>query len=518
MPYVRFILFLTGFSLTVFFQAGCGGGSGSAGQDPPNILLISLDTLRADRLHCYGHDPEISPAVDALASGGALFENVYAQSPWTLPSHVSMMSSLYPSRHGVNLKNRKIPDKIRLLSEILKSEGYVTASFNGASFVSAKFGFGRGFDLYEEIPIRDGNVETIVTRFLGWLEKNRDRKFFVFLHTYETHRPLSPPAAYRKKYVPMEAIERPWSRRILNKILNDEALSVQEYGFLTALRFCREEETIRAWIQSEEETKGRLSDGEIKNILSKVLDEEQEAASSVMDHWREARYDSPVYRYLMQNYDAEIRFTDHQIGRLVESLRALGLEENTLIILTSDHGEEFAEHGNLGHGKTCYEETLRVPLILSWPGRLPQGVRIGSKAALIDLAPTILSLAGIRNPGHFDGLSLVPMIHGRPGKSRMIFSETIFEGASDRQVTAIDGEWKCHYNRQGRRPDELYHLGRDPGETVNLADEEPDILRRMKKSMDAYMEIVPEAGVEEVVQSGEIRKQLRRLGYIEDTP
>jgi len=514
MPVARFFLTLFGLFLLMLFQWGCEQGSG----ERPNILLISLDTLRADHLHCYGYDKNTSPAIDALASEGVLFEKVYAQSPWTLPSHASMLSALYPSRHGVIRKDRRIPDKIILLSEILKENGYVTASFNGSSFVSSKFGFDQGFDLYEEIPIIEGNAKDIFDRFLHWLKGHHQETFFAFLHTYEIHRPYEPPETYKQKYVPMEKITRPWADRILNKILENRELTVEDYGFLKAMRFCREDETLRNWIKRDKRAQEALAGRKIENILAGILKDEKEAELEIFDHWHRLDLESPAFSYLIENYDAEVIFSDRQIARLLEALKVFELEKKTLIIITSDHGEEFTEHGSLGHGKTCYEETIRVPLIFHYPGRLPEGLRIEDNAALIDLPPTVLGLADLDIPGFFDGISLEPFFNGKAGKRRVIFSETLYERSSYRPVVAVDGDWKYHFDQRGLRPEELYHLGRDPGERVNLVKINSDVAQRLNREVNGYLEKTPEAEIEEVTEDGDIRKQLQRLGYVQDSP
>jgi len=495
---------------------GCNRHDGKSRMDLPNIILISLDTLRADHLHCYGYEKEISPAIDAMAAGGVLFEKAYAQSAWTLPSHVSMFTSLYPSSHGVTTRKRKIPENMNLLSEILKTRDYRTASFNGSLFVSAKFGFDKGFDLYEEIPIRKGDVATICNRMLSWIEENHQDPFFIFFHTYEIHRPFSPPDPYKEAYVPSEPFARQTASRIVLKVLEEEPLTLEEVGFLKALRFCRENETVFNWIKASEDHGDTLSDREIKMKLVDILATEYEMEDDVLADWRENKTGSPVYTYLLENYDAEIIFTDHQISRLMDLLRRLELQEKTLIVLTSDHGEEFSEHGGLGHGKTCYNEVIQVPLIFYFPGCLPAGTRIRTNAALIDLPPTILEVAGIDIPEAYQGISLLPLIEKPREIQRLIFSENMQEGATYWPVVVIDGDWKFHYDQKNNRPGELYHLGLDPGEVDNLAGTNHTVRDRLEVEVTAHLKKAQSTGIALTEQSGEIQRQLKALGYAEE--
>ena len=506
--------------LAVLFQ-GCGKDTPDGTSDRPNVILLSLDTLRADHLHCYGYEKDISPTMDGLAADGVLFENVFAQSSWTLPSHVSMLSSLYPSSHGVTHADRKIPGETLLLSEIFKNEGYCTGSINGSGYVSARYGFDQGFDLYEEIHIESGNMAVICNRAIDWIDENREQNFFLFLHTYEPHGPYSPPDSYKKSYVSQDAASRERFRDLFFKIMNDEVLTLDELGFLRTYKRCRlKKEIIHEWKALLEEYQANLALGHFteRESLEKLADlimRVEKNPDEIFQYWRENRDELMIFPYLRESYEAEIMFADTQIARILAAVGRLGLQEKTLIVLTSDHGEEFIEHGKVGHAYNCYNETIHVPLIFYYPGHLPEGRRISENTALIDVPPTILELIGIPVPGHFQGISLVPMIQGSSRTERRIFSEgVVHHKKAYWPVIVIDGAWKYHFDSKGTSPDELYDLESDPGETVNLAAKEPDLVERLKGIAEDYLDKAPPPKIEKVTADQELQQQLQELGYV----
>jgi arylsulfatase A-like enzyme len=533
--------------LALLVMAGCGGGASEQKGPGPNIILISLDTLRADHLRCYGYDKETSPAMDRMAAEGVLFENVYAQSNWTLPSHVSMFSSLYPSSHGVLENKRKISGDTVLLPELLKDAGYATASFNAGGYVSAGYGFNRGFDIYRTIPKGRGTVEDICGRAIRWIRKNGARRFFLFLHTYEVHKPYAAPAPYLAQYALPEKDAVARIDAVLYKVLGNETLSFHDYECLAAYtEKCTGQEMkeiLDGFYQTREaEIKGKygLSWEAWVQRLSKVMRTLPEKYPEVYDYWHEQREAAFGYRYLLGHYDAEIRFVDDQIARLRQFLEAEGLLDGTVIFITSDHGEEFADHRNLGHRLNCYNEVIRVPLIVFGPGLFPAGVRISAGGALIDLPPTILDLAGLEGSDAFQGLSLLPLIDGGEPPSRSIFSEHILNRREPgyRPVAVIHDEWKYQCNidalgfenlynwdlggKKQRRgfmariePEELYHLGEDPGERVNRVESSPREAERMKRMVIEHLRQVRERPAESIVPDEDLESQLRNLGYID---
>jgi arylsulfatase A-like enzyme len=276
-----------------------------------NVVLISMDTLRSDHLGVYGYSKPTSPHVDALGERGMVFYNAITQAPWTLPAHMTLFTGLYPSEHGVTryaanryaAERRKwqvLSPEIPVLAEVLERNGYVTAAFTGGGFVRPAFGFARGFDVYRTDSRR---LEGFHANALRWLRRNLDRRFFLFLHFYNTHRPYEPPAPYDTMFVPAG------SEQLLKRVAG----------------FC----------------------GRSKR--------------------RGAPPSGPLLEAILAQYDGEIRFADELLGRIFLLMDELGLSQNTLIVFLSDHGEAFYEHANCDHLKSLYDTLLRVPLILAGP-------------------------------------------------------------------------------------------------------------------------------------------------------
>ena len=341
----------------------------------PNVVLISLDTLRADQLGCYGNHRATSPAIDRLASQGTLFESVIAQAPWTLPSHVTMLSGLYSCVHGVTSGGlgHHLPVGIHPLAEVLRREGYTTAAFTEDAYLEAGV-FARGFGLYRANANNDQyKVEDTVASALTWLRARAREPFFLFVHTYQTHAPY---------------FSRP------------------------------------------------AHDGEHPALAA---------------------------------YNAAIRFVDHTLAGLFDALDGLGLGERTILVVTSDHGEAFDEHGHSGHGKSLYEEELRVPLVWRAPGLVAPGRRVGGLVGLLDVAPTILDLLGVEVPSTFQGRSLAAAL--RPGKGeprlpdRLLFSENSIHEV---QVAVRAASWKVFF--EDGQPMRGFSLDVDPDERHPVGD------------------------------------------------
>ncbi|MBL8695315.1 MAG: sulfatase [Planctomycetes bacterium] len=402
----------------------------------PNVIVITIDTLRADALGCYGYGRPTSPFLDSLAANGVRFDDPVASAAWTKPATGTILTGLHPSRHGALYHGSRLmlPKGCRTMAEAFRDSGYVTAGFVSNPNIKKVFDFDRGFDEYFDSPVEDtishasmrnswfGRVLTEITRHqfnwkyendcreinrhaLAWIEKNRSSKFFLYLHYIDPHEPYSPPADY-------------------------EAQFRQDHGFITF--------------------------NKRKQLIARDL------------------------------YDGEIRYNDDEIRRLHGELARMGLAENTLIVVTADHGEEFFEHGALGHGFSLYQEVVRVPWIMSGPG-VPKGVVVKSPARIVDLAATTLDVAktGIRALG--DGQSIAAAFADPQWKRPApIFLENEF-GENDEDTRSFvfsgvrDGEWKfilttqnAHRPPQDPRygPVELYNLKADPLERTNLAKEE----------------------------------------------
>ena len=436
------------------------------------IVLVSVDTLRPDHLGSYGYERETSPAIDALAKEGALFVNSYAPSPWTLPSHVSLLTSLNGVRHQVYYEEDRINPDQTTLAEILRSKGYMTTAFTDGGFLSRVYGFGKGFDAYYEST---GGVQSTDSAMRiwrpasEWLDNNRDKDFFLFLHTYQPHNPYVCP--------------RPYATMFLGE--NPSRTSINLNGYLGghAGRF-RE-----------------LPENERREIIGL--------------------------------YDGEIRYTDEALVRpLIAKLKELGLYDAALIILTSDHGEEFFEHHGWTHGHALYEEALRIPLVMKFPGGRFQGTRWESIVRLIDIMPTILEEFGISVArSTLDGKSLFPILRGKEREDRTFLADigdNILKSHIGRKIAMNSGKDKLILNRPYTLKDrtffisppprvpaiELYDLAADPQEKKNIVDEKPAAARELNRRI---IEIYKNSGVRKAAKvelDETLKERLRALGYI----
>lgn len=319
----------------------------------PNLLLISLDTLRADHLGTYGYARDTSPFIDReLAGRGTVFERCYSAATTTAPSHMSMFTGLAPTAHGVYGGSyfRGLANGIPTLAEALRQQGFETAAVTENGAMGAYRGFNRGFASYYEDKRRDlsfaeGHIERTLERSLSWLDQNDDKRFFLFIHTYQVHYPYTPPLAFQSFFE---------------------------------------------------------GDG---------LDS------------KEARLLPPEWNPVL--YDREIRYTDSRLERFFAEAAARGLLSNTIVVLLSDHGEEFAEHGALGHGPGVPDEVLHVPLVIRGPG-VASGRRVEEPVSLVDLTASLLDLAGVARDG-FPGQSFANRTRQEAGKpqaeARPFFSE-----------------------------------------------------------------------------------------------
>jgi len=469
----------------------------AGGQDrPPNILLISVDTLRADRINAYGYEhPLLTPHLDALANDGILFESFISASPWTTPAHMSLLTSLDPSAHGLNrafgdlVKGEETGRFVRLaddhttLAEVLRASGYRTGAFTGGITVEPEYGFDQGFDHFETsmYKLRNENVAGV----LDWIAEQPE-PWFVFLHTFEVHAPylhtdLLPDAfgdfarRYRKKVAGLET---------------EEALSLSarnHQGFWLNL-----------WLTKE---------GMMQRDFTESL------------------------------YLAGVRSMDRWIGKIVSDLRARGLYDDTLIVVTSDHGDEFGEHDAAAiydaHGHSTFDEILRVPLILKLPGSTHAGTRLSGVARGVDLMPTLLEAVGAKAfPPAMQGASLVSWWQhpeAAAADRRTAFSEA---GARDNEVKSlrsadykyaieIDAKSVTLHGRshwpERLAGEALYDLRRDPGEKTNLleANPTPEVIAIADGFREELRQRMarPAPHVEVIELDPEALRRLEALGY-----
>lgn len=459
----------------------------STGCAAPNIVLISLDTLRSDHLGLYGYPLNTSPSLDRFFADGVVFTHMYSQTPWTLPSHISMMTAQHPSAHGVRIHPPQVPgyvdrlpERAVTLAEVLRDEGYATAGYTGGGYLGRAYGFDQGFGTFEIIPTR--RMREALNAALPWM-RNASQPFFLFLHSFDPHR-----------YAP---------ERFFDEISEPE--------YCGPLR--------RMW----EEQPDRVE----RLVVSDGFDE----------------LDERDIEFLQYLYDTEIRVADTELQRLFDELAALGFLDRTIVVFTSDHGENFAEHGDTGHGFNLYESVMRVPLMIRAPG-ITAPRYVATPVQTIDIAPTLLELVGAPPLPSTAGRSLLPLLLDREISPRAIILEA---DMLDTQAAIVAGGFKyishsvLSHNLlaprlgllslrglltpYGRDP-EFYDLRADPLETRNLvaehaalAGEYLELASRYRedllKAVRMYQAVALDAGEEAGEMTDELEEALRSLGYLD---
>jgi arylsulfatase A-like enzyme len=404
----------------------------ACGQEPDqvNVLIIGVDALRRDHLGCYGYERDISPHIDELAAGGALCENAVTQAPWTLPSFSTVFTSLYPTQHGAVGMGQGLRTSVPTLAEILKTKGYATGALINGPALKPKNGVDRGFDFYHKTALEERNARGTTRDALAWVDALGGQPFFLFAHYFDPHAPYSPPPPYH-------------------------AMSDPEYSGSIGGSF-----DPREMPGSKEETSLQM-------------------ASLTEEDWNR----------IISLYDGEIAFTDEAIGSLLRGLEQRGLLRNTLVVLLSDHGEEFFDHRSYGHAHSLYDELLKVPLVLSLPGVIPHNARLARQVRLLDVTPTILDVLGISPTTNFEGTSLLPLLLGKGAAEAethallpadVAYAEAVANNPGPRCI--ISHPWKLMYNvATGEK--QLFNLDRDPAEQKDLAEMEPGHLRMLEDLM-----------------------------------
>jgi len=437
--------------------------------EPPNLVLVSIDTLRADAVGAYG-GPVATPAMDGLASEGILFEQAIAPASQTAPSHASLFTGREVLHHGSLRNGVPLADTAETLAEVVQARGYATAAFASSFVLDDRFGWAQGFDVYDdEFPRRgesmqrtggmwanyefdgfDRNAAATNARALPWLASAQE-PFFLFVHYFDAHAPY---VAAPKQ---LAQVPRYFAMRAA-----DERIA----GMRPIMP--------------------RLGRDELANIV--------------------------------RNYQAEVLEIDRAVGGLLAAIDDRGLRDRTLVVLTADHGEGLGQHGTLGHAPNVYEEQVRVPLLLRWPGHLDAGRRIREPVGLVDVAPTIVELLGTAFTQALDGRSLTEAMkfgsvrEPLPIIGRRRRYERAFQGHRGVKFFVRDGRWK--YIAATEDPDELYDLTVDPRELRNLHDAEPEAAARLRRHLDATLARHPDRDVE-IFPDAELRRGLEALGYTE---
>jgi len=441
---------LRGISVAVFsilLIAGCSD-SRLEEQPRPNILLISIDALRADHLSCYGYERPTTPFLDELAVSGTRFSSAFVNTHGTPPSHTTMLSSLYQESHRVGFgagtpegRNDRVPADVEMVQEILQRAGWQTLAVTGGGYMAAIFGFDRGFDVFQggAPAIEDGT-----RMLLSQLENLPPKPVFAMLHTYQVHSPYQPPEAYAAL----------WDTYESDLVPTNEHLKP------------------------------------IQRTAGEILTDDD-------------------FRHLEALYDGEIRFTDDVLRGFFAQLEDMGFLDNCLVIITSDHGEEFGDHGGLLHSASLYDELLRVPLIISGTGALAANEET-RLVSLIDLAPTILAAAGLPIPEIMEGSDL---LDGSQPPS--LERQRIFAQYTDLLYGIRTPRWKLIQAPKNGHI-QLFDLEADPRELRNVATRRATVTEGLLGELEAWkkasadrvsrMSTQPELTPEKI-------EELQALGY-----
>jgi len=444
------------------------GCSDHAQEDPVtsdiNVLLISIDTLRRDKMGLYGYNHDTTPHLNNFAMDAVVFDHAVKTSGGTLPVHMSMLTSLHPLVHRVSPDaGNTLAASRNTLAEVLSEAGYRTAAFTDGGWVRGKFGFDQGFDRFDD---EGGHFKTILPKAYQWLKEGAGKKFFLFLHTYDVHSGT--------EMLPYDGPEERYNRLYADLTASDFDGCIDDLCASRLLRTVNE------------------------RILNEGLDPYEVIPGEGVS-------------YMIDFYDGSINYVDDELDLLFEYLRRLGAYDNTLVLITSDHGEEFLEHGFFLHRQGIYDEVARVPLIIKFPFSKIADTRFQGLVSTLDLMPTVLDCLGLQTPAEANGASFLRQLQG---------------AHEEREAAVIASALRTKKWKLIAGSNELFDLESDPGETVNVIDQNPERAQMLK---DIWRQRVTElralsseltnrdqaqaAGKVELTQDE--AEELRALGYAE---
>lgn len=449
-----------------------------------NVILISLDTLSANHLPCYGYERNTAPNLCKFGKENIMFKNMYSNSSWTLPSHVSIFTGLYPGNHKVNIPNKaSLSPKIPFLPEIIQNFGYKTYFFmEGGSSLPEDKVYNRGID--KNIVVSSNPKDW--DKGLKQLAENQEKKIktFIFFHTYWTHAPYFLENKERKFYT----TENKESPRF--PISNNELLDCSDWFLKYFEESLKHDLDVHYWDEKKHEKYmdiykkiqklKKASPSSVKSICRDKYDMEYIVIYMTLSfQHRINTNDKEQVADLINSYDSKIRELDEYMQNIVNFVMNSSLKNNTIIIFTSDHGEEFGEHGKLGHGNNLYDTSLKVPFIMYVPGQNKR--EIMSLTQSVDITPTLLRLIGITQRFRFDGSD----IFGSSLDSRYILAELIYDEIRPYIGVIRNNFWKLHYKviDKKKKPLELYQKQINPMEKNNVIFKNEDIVNILLKKI-----------------------------------
>jgi len=429
-----------------------------------NVVVLVIDTLRADKLRPFNPKSRVqTPAIDRFASEGVIFELAQAPENWTKPSVASILTGLHPQTHQQKTGSAALPSSAELLSEHLKGEGFATGGFIANGYVSDRFGFDQGWDDYTNYIREEKSTEAkdVFEDAGNWIEAHKDQRFFAYIQTIDPHVPYDPPDEYVAMYDPSAYT------------------------------------------------------GQVKpRMTGDLLEKAKRKPPQVV-------FDANDKRRLKALHDGEITKHDKFFGAFLDRLGELGLSDDTLIVVTADHGEEFEDHGSWGHGHSVYQELLHVPLMFRLPKRLPPGTKVGNAVSTLDVSATVTDLLGVPAMKANEGHALVELMLGKtPPRPTVAFSD--FQ--DDRRVITT-GRWKLVL--RGNLTSTMYDLLGDPLEKTPLEPSAFPVGRRYARMLlgqflgatdrGDWLSSEQKGGTQLRRENAEmddtIRDQLRALGY-----
>jgi arylsulfatase A-like enzyme len=458
-----------------FALAACGGGKLESDPDArPDIIVVSIDSLRPDHLGAYGYARDTSPVFDRLAAEGILFRDVVSTSSWTLPAHAALFTGLFDSAHGLVRDDLALSLAHRTLAELLAEAGYRTGGFYGGPYLDSSFGLAQGFETWQSCMTRipetlsaedairearagEGRSHADITgpRTLeavrSWFEGADARPYFLFVHLWDVHYDYIPPPGYAERFDP-------------------------DYTGNLDLHNYMKNRQIRAKMPAR--------------------DLEQ----------------------LIARYDGEIRFTDEILGRILDAADEVGRLEQALIVVTADHGDEFFEHFDKGHRKTLFEEVVRVPLVIRLPGGKTAGKVVDEQARIVDVLPTVLAEARIEPPDYVQGRNLAGTWQGGVSDPPSMLLELY---GSRQKLRALRHKGhKLVASNLGRRA--FYDLAATPPERESLPPDAPgfrEAAQEMQRQIRESRQIMQKMGVRkhgDRESDSELNQRLKALGYLEE--
>ena len=473
------------------------GASAEAGGAPPQgVILIHADTLRRDHLNFYGHTRETAPFLARLANEGVRFNHAISPASWTKVATPSIQTGLYPTTHGVRVPTDRLPSAATTIAEVYRAAGYATFATSSVVFTGQMTNLHQGYEELHEngslssqgTPLSSKTSREYVDRLTDWIDRHREVPFFAYLHVFDPHSPYEP-------YAPYDTMWGDASRREEHRRQRQQVTKFIADPAMRGRQLPSRQELLKAGLAPE-----------------------------------------PYVEQLTDWYDGSIRALDVEIARLFEHLRRLGLDERTLVALTSDHGTEFHDHGRFFHGQTVYGELINIPLLIRWPGRVASGRAIDELVQSIDVMPTLLNLSGLSVPDGVQGQSLVPFIGAAsaqngawPGwKPRPAIAErspaVVDPTPDERRVSRaiIEGNWKLIHNsttEPGLEEFELFDYFKDPLNKQNVAADHPEVVARLSKALDGWRQMAlaarlkPDAETTKGLSVEELQR-LRSLGYV----